>query len=62
MTKLNTATIKNDFLSDDALDVVAGGLNPQPLPPRWSLSNLFSSHFKINQHFTLPSFNVLKFR
>ena len=23
-------------LPEDALDKVAGGLNPQPLPPRWS--------------------------
>ncbi|MBR1154690.1 hypothetical protein [Bradyrhizobium sp. JYMT SZCCT0428] len=60
MTTLKTA-IKNNLLSDEALDAVAGGLNPQPLPPRWnSLSNF--SHFAINQHFSLPSFSFLKFR
>ena len=60
MTTMNTS-IKNDLLSDEALDTVAGGLNPQPLPPRWNFSNLFS-HFAINQHFALPSFSFLKFR
>ena len=60
MTTLNIPT-KKDLISDEALDAVAGGLNPQPLPPRWNFSNLFS-HFAINQHFTLPSFSFLKFR
>jgi hypothetical protein len=26
---------KSEVVSDEALDEVAGGLNPQPLPPRW---------------------------
>ncbi|HXP78085.1 MAG TPA: hypothetical protein VN823_28365 [Stellaceae bacterium] len=26
---------KSETVSDEALDEVAGGLNPQPLPPRW---------------------------
>jgi len=32
------------FLSDEALDLVAGGLNPQPLPPKeaFSIRSLFS--------------------
>lgn len=32
------------FLSDEALDRVAGGLNPQPLPPKeaFSIRSLFS--------------------
>jgi hypothetical protein len=57
-----TNTTKNDYLSDEALGRVAGGLNPQPLPPgpeRFSMGSFFS-HFAINQH----SFavNFLKFR
>jgi hypothetical protein len=55
-----------DYISDETLDAVAGGLNPQPLPPAppppdalRSLSSFFS-HFAINQH----SFavNFLSFR
>ena len=29
------APTKAKELSEDMLDKVAGGLNPQPLPPRW---------------------------
>jgi hypothetical protein len=61
MTTLNTA-INADFLSDEALDAVAGGLNPQPLPPRWNSFSNFFSHFAINQHFALPSISFLKLR
>ena len=60
-----TTTNMINHLSDEALDAVAGGLNPQPLPPGpdsfRSLSSLFS-RFAINQHFTLPSFSFLRFR
>ena len=60
MTTLDTA-VTNDLLSEKALNAVAGGLNPQPLPPRWNFTNVFS-HFAINQHFVLPSISFLKFR
>jgi hypothetical protein len=57
MTKTQTTT-KIEALSDAELDSVAGGLNPQPLPPH----ELFVlSHFimpKINfSHLALPSLN-----
>ena len=56
MTNFNA---KNDLISDEALDAVAGGLNPQPLPPRWA--SIFSFHkFAIN--FAIPSFSLFKFR
>jgi hypothetical protein len=61
MTTMNTAT-NNDFLSEESLDGVAGGLNPQPLPPGPDSFRSFFSHFAINQHFVLPSFSFLKFR
>jgi hypothetical protein len=62
MTTFNTA-VKNDSLSDETLDSVAGGLNPQPLPPGPPESfRSFFSHFAVNQHFSLPSFSFLKFR
>jgi hypothetical protein len=57
-----------DHISDETLDAVAGGLNPQPLPPGPPPPDLFAlrsvssffSHFAINQH----SFavNFLRFR
>ncbi|MBA2399377.1 MAG: hypothetical protein H0V72_11865 [Bradyrhizobium sp.] len=44
-----------EFLSDEALDRVAGGLNPQPLPPReaFSIRSLFSfaAHFAVGPRF-----------
>ncbi|GJE02398.1 hypothetical protein [Methylobacterium isbiliense] len=43
---------KSEILSDADLDHVSGGLNPQPLPPRW----LFSS-FRI-QALVLPKLFV----
>jgi hypothetical protein len=66
MTPTNTI----NYLSDEALGAVAGGLNPQPLPPGpdsfRSLSSLFSG-FAINQHFTLavlqiPAVPLMRFR
>ena len=56
MTNLNA---KHEIISDEALDTVAGGLNPQPLPPRWT--SMFSfQKFAIN--FAIPSFSLFKFR
>ena len=63
-------TMTKDYISDEALDAVAGGLNPQPLPPGPPPPDLFSmrslssffSHFAVNQHFAVPSFSFLKFR
>jgi hypothetical protein len=57
-----TNATKNEYLADEALNGVAGGLNPQPLPPgppERSFASYFS-HFAINQH----SFavNIFKFR
>ena len=44
-----------ETLSDEALDRVAGGLNPQPLPPKeaFSIRSLFSltARFAIGQRF-----------
>lgn len=61
MTTLKIAT-KNDALSDQTLDGVAGGLNPQPLPPGPDSFRSFFSHFAINQRLVLPSFSFSKFR
>lgn len=56
ITKLiDKSKIGVEFLSDEALDRVAGGLNPQPLPPKemFSIRSLFSfaAHFAIGQRF-----------
>ena len=44
-----------ETLSDEVLDRVAGGLNPQPLPPKeaFSIRSLFSfkGNFSIGQRF-----------
>ena len=34
-TEAAKAKTKAKEVPDEALDKVAGGLNPQPLPPRW---------------------------
>ena len=49
-----TNTTKQDYLSDEALNGVSGGLNPQPLPPgpdpeRFSIRS-FASYFAVNQY------------
>lgn len=37
------AQVKDEeTLSDEELDTVAGGLNPQPLPPRYSMTSTYS--------------------
>ncbi len=56
----NNMTI--ELLSDEALDRVNGGLNPQPLPPgpppelhAIRFASLFS-HFAISQHLSFQAF------
>ena len=56
ITKLiDQSEVGVETLSDEALDRVAGGLNPQPLPPKeaFSIRSLFSfaSHFAIAPRF-----------
>lgn len=54
-------------LSDSELDIVTGGLNPQPLPPGPPPPDSFRSFasifrgFGINQHFALPTLNLFRF-
>jgi hypothetical protein len=64
MTNLNDATFA---LTDAELDLVAGGLNPQPLPPGppppeagRSFNSIFHG-FGINQHFNFNFFRQFEF-
>lgn len=45
---IDQSKIGVETLSDEALDGITGGLNPQPLPPKeaFSIRSLFS--FKVN--------------
>ena len=59
----DTAKETNQMLSDEALDGVVGGLNPQPLPPGelFSIRSLAGiSHFVLPQSFAAAS--LFRFR
>jgi hypothetical protein len=53
---------KNEIkaLTDETLDEVVGGLNPQPLPPGPEMFRSFASIF-FRHHFSLPALNIFRF-
>ena len=46
-----------DFLSDNVLDSVTGGLNPQPLPPDPPPERFAIRHFNFKSFFSMARFS-----